>query len=117
MFLWAIRPSKFDFKEVIVQYGELGEMGISLNTIEDLVVRAANQVNGVKEVKPRIKISQDSTSIILNVIILPDNNIPELMQNLQQTVNKYILETAGLKVSDVKIHIKSIYGSKTRRVE
>jgi len=113
----TVRPETPRVQEAVVSYGELGEMGIALSALEDLVTRAALQIKGVKEVIPSLKILPQGLWVELKITVTPDRNLPELMSQLQEKVHEYITNTAGLAVHEIKVHVKGVYREGLKRVE
>ncbi|MBE3573121.1 MAG: alkaline shock response membrane anchor protein AmaP [Moorella humiferrea] len=115
--LAGMRPTAAREEQAIIKAADLGAATISLAALENLVVRAARQVKGVREVKPHLKILPEGLAVKLNITVSPDRNIPELTTALQRQVYDYIVATAGLEVPEVQVRVTGIYQEGPRRVE
>ena len=96
----------------------MGEIHLSLEAINNLIIRSAQTVRGVKEVKPRIKTLSEGIAILLTVVINPDLDIPETTTNLQDNVAKYLQEYGGIDVLEIKVLVENVkYQNKSTRVD
>lgn len=116
-FLTSIRAPSQKTVQALLLRGDAGEVTIALGALENLVVRAARQVKGIREVKPRVKILPEGVAILLEVSVTPEQNLPALAQTLQETVRNYITGTTGLESVEVRILINGIFQDSVRRVE
>lgn len=96
-------------KKAVSKYTNIGEIKISLNSIENIALNTSRRVNGVRETKATITKSEDNVSITLKAIVLPDVNIPALSEELQVKIKEAVEETSGIKVDSVRIIVESIY--------
>lgn len=101
----------------LVQTNELGQTKISLQAIENIVLRAARQIKGVREVKPRIKITAEGVNISLQTMLLPDFPVPSVATELQQTVVQQLQQLAGLTVLHTDIIVDNLAPEVKTRVE
>ncbi len=101
----------------VVHHTELGEIRVSITALENLVHRAARKVAGVKEIKPRIRPTGEGVMVLLEAVFLPDQNIPEISQQLQQQVKDYLQEAAGLDIIEVKVMVQNVSHEAKVRVE
>ncbi|GFN23318.1 alkaline shock response membrane anchor protein AmaP [Thermanaeromonas sp. C210] len=104
-------------EQALICRGEAGDVTISLAALENLVVRAARQVKGIREVKPRLKILPEGVMVTLEVQVLPDQNLPGMAQNLQERVRNYVTEVTGLESPEVRVLINGVWQEPIRRVE
>lgn len=108
MFLLSGVKSNKD-KKAVSKHTNIGEVRISLISIENIALNASRKINGVKETKALIKKIDDSVAIIIRMIVMPDMNIPEISSELQSQVKSSVEDNAGIEVKDVKIIVESIY--------
>jgi uncharacterized alkaline shock family protein YloU len=94
--------------ESVINNGEMGSVSISFNAVENLILKAANNVERLKDVKVKLKPREDSLSIILKVTVAPDTNIPELTSELQRVVKDYVESMAGISVREIKVKVENI---------
>ncbi len=94
--------------QAIVRETELGQVRISVEAIENLIYRVANQINGISEIKSRVACLPEGINIFLRVILLPEVNVPQTSDEIQNKVRDYISEFAGVSVRSVKVLVDSI---------
>lgn len=113
--LSGIKSSKD--KKSVSRYTNIGEIKISLNSVESMALAAARRLNGVKESKAFVSRSNDGISITIKAIVLGDISIPALSEDIQVKVKSSVEESTGIKVNDVKILVENIYTGYKSRVE
>ena len=91
-----------------VSMGEFGSVDVSLAAVDNVVKKVAAGIDGVKEVKSRIKVENNVVDILLDVVMSPDCNIPDTIALLQQDVRLQLETSVGLKVNNVKTAITNI---------
>ncbi|WP_031514869.1 alkaline shock response membrane anchor protein AmaP [Desulfofalx alkaliphila] len=101
-------------KRAVVHEFTLGQLRITIPAIEGLVKKAAFQIDGVREVKPRINTVKDGVSVFVKVTVAPDINIPETSKQIQQRIKDYLLEITGISVHNVKVMVENISTNKPR---
>ena len=116
MFLFSGFKSEKD-KKAVSKYTNIGEIKISLHSIESIALNASRKLLGVKETKAYVTKLDDSVSISIKAIILTDVNIPVLSEDIQVKVKNSVEETTGIKVNDVKVVVDNIYTGYKSRVE
>lgn len=97
----------------------LGEIMISIDTIENLALKAASTVRGVKDIKAKVKISQQGLELAIRVVVDGVHAIPVLTEEIQQQVTKEVTEITGVQVSNVSVFVSNIIQNQSvkRRVE
>lgn len=106
-----------DSRVGVVKITSDGEINITHDTIKSLVLKTAGGVRGVKDIKVIIRPGKENLNIVLNVLILPDVNIPETVSNLQASVKNYIEAIAEIPVGDVKVVVQDIASATKLRAE
>ncbi|MBP1999440.1 putative alkaline shock family protein YloU [Paenibacillus shirakamiensis] len=97
----------------IDQRTEFGDIQISVETIENLSLKAASRVRGVKDVKTRIKISESGLHITIRALVDGESSIPTLTEEVQRQVHDHIEEITGIPVSFVSVYIANVVQSST----
>ncbi|UUZ79560.1 alkaline shock response membrane anchor protein AmaP [Paenibacillus sp. P26] len=92
----------------IDQRTEIGDIRISLDTVENLSLKAANRTRGVKDLRARVKVSQAGLEIIIRAIVDGESPIPRLTEEMQANVKKHIEEITGIPVAFVSVFIANI---------
>jgi len=82
-----------------------GMISISIDAIKALILKAIRPINGIREVKPQVFNTEAGISVRLHMMVVYDNNIPDLCLLTQKTVKEYLENTGGLKVAEVKITV------------
>lgn len=112
MFLLSgVRSSKD--KKAVSKYTNIGEVRISLNSIDNIATNASRKANGVKDSKTDVRKLEDGVSITVRMVVLPDLSIPSISEDVQQRVKKSVEECSGIAVSDVRVIVDSIYSGIT----
>ena len=101
---------------LVLKDGAKGQVQVSVKAIEELVEKTALQMNGIREVKPSIVSTSQDISLKLKGEVTPDQNIPEVSEQLQKLITEKILEVTGVTVTKVEVSIESIGTSKPRVV-
>jgi len=116
--VWAsIRGSgqeKQDGRYLVLSEGVLGQVKVSVQAVENLVVKVAMDMNGVKEVKPRISSSDKGVSVTILATVSPDISIPDTTKLMQDLVKERVFGVAGIALVNVQISIETIVVNKPR---
>jgi uncharacterized alkaline shock family protein YloU len=107
MFYLSIRKREGHFPS-IDRRTELGEVKISMDTIQSLTLKAGNRIQGLSEIKTRIRAGEQGLVIDLRAAVSDDIAIPQLTDELQQTVKAYVEELSGIQVSAVSVYITNV---------
>lgn len=98
-------------RKAISKYTNVGEVKISLSSIEEIALTAVGKFSGMKNARAFVAENDDNVTITIKGMVLPDVNIPVLSSEVQQAVKNTVEEVSGLTVSDVKIYIEGIYSN------
>jgi uncharacterized alkaline shock family protein YloU len=94
----------------MVKANPLGQIHITVEALENMVLKTGYQIAGIKELKPRIILADNGTTVVLKAIVFSDLNIPEITDKLQLKVKDYLAEVAGIEVREVKVLVTNITG-------
>lgn len=94
--------------QAIVHETDMGQVRITAEALENLVIRVVNQVRGVREVKPRVVCTPEGINIYVRVTLSPETNIPKTSDEIQNNVTNYMDEVAGIKIKTVKLLVDGI---------
>lgn len=103
----VILISRIEQKKFIVYPRELGEVRISAECVESLIVEAAQQVNGTQEVSALFTDVVDP-KVTLKVVAYPDHNLAEFSEGLQETVKAYVEQTVGIVIQEIEVSVVGI---------
>jgi uncharacterized alkaline shock family protein YloU len=93
--------------QAVVQSGPVGDVHISLEAMEDIVVRLARQLRGIREVRPRIRVTPQGVTIFVQAVLQPDAPIPQVTGELQERVRQQMEEMVGIQVGEVRVLVDS----------
>jgi len=106
LLIFSLRRSTGE--ETLLQAGPFGEVRICFSTIETLVLKAARDIKGVREIKTRVMEKPAGLVIFLRAVALAGQNIPQLAAQLQTVVKEYVENIAGSHVAEVKVMIENV---------
>ncbi|GIP58078.1 alkaline shock response membrane anchor protein AmaP [Paenibacillus sp. FSL W8-0186] len=95
----------------IDQRTEYGDIQISVETIENLSLKAASRVRGIRDVKTRIRITDSGLEIIVRALVDGETSIPELTGEVQKQVHDHVEEITGIPVSYVSVYVANVVQS------
>jgi uncharacterized alkaline shock family protein YloU len=95
-------------KKAVSKYTNIGEIKISLNSLENIALNTVRRLSGIKESKAYVSRSGDNVSIAIKVIVMPDINIPALSEEIQSRVKKAVEDSSGISVAGVKVMVDNI---------
>jgi len=106
-------------KEVspISKRSEIGEIKISMDTLENLVIKTTSRIKGVRELKARVKPDEQSKiSVIVKIVFDGETPIPQITKEIQDTVKEKLEQITGLSVGQVHVVISNISQSTGKKV-
>jgi len=87
---------------------EWGEVRISMETVENLALKAASRSRGVKDLKARVRVNPAGLEILIRTIVDGESSIPALTEEMQSNVKGHIYEVTGIPVADVSVFIANV---------
>lgn len=90
------------------QEGSGGEVRVSFSTLESLVHRVCFPRREIKNLKTKIALREGNLEILIRMSVLPDTNIPDLIEELQDSVKNYLEEMTGFTIGEVKIMVDTV---------
>ncbi|MFE5322898.1 alkaline shock response membrane anchor protein AmaP [Paenibacillus sp. NPDC056579] len=103
----ALRRGKANVPS-IDQRTDFGDIRISMETVENLALKAAKRSRGVKDLKARVKVSPAGLEIIIRAIVDGESSIPQLTEEMQAGIKTHIEEITGIPVAVVSVFIANI---------
>lgn len=97
----------------IDQRTEFGDIRISMETIENLALKAASKQKGVKDLRARVRASDAGLEIILRAVIDGEHAIPSLTEDIQRAVKSHIEDITGIPVVNVAVFIANVIQTNT----
>ncbi|MBD2869558.1 alkaline shock response membrane anchor protein AmaP [Paenibacillus arenilitoris] len=103
----------------IDQRTDFGDIRISLETIENLALKAASRQRGVKDLRARIRATDAGLDIVIRAVVDGESSIPVLTEEIQKAVKEHIEDIAGIPVTHVSVYVANIIqtGTFKSRVE
>lgn len=95
----------------IDQRTEFGDIRISIETVENLSLKAAGRTRGVKDLKSRVRVNQSGLEIVIRTVVDGETSIPDLTEEMQGNVKSYIEEITGIPVASVTVFVANIVQS------
>lgn len=107
-FFSSLRFRKQKADRGIRQRSDLGEINISISTIQAIAERAARRVKGVCGLRTTVKVLESGTMITLRISVDGDTPIPELTGKLQNEVKEQVERISGLLISEVAVVVTEV---------
>jgi len=92
----------------INQRTEHGDIRISVETVENLALKAASRTRGVKDLRARVRVSEAGLGILIRAFVDGDGSIPAMSEEMQRTVAQQIEEATGIPVAEVSVFIANV---------
>ncbi|MDO7905164.1 alkaline shock response membrane anchor protein AmaP [Paenibacillus sp. JX-17] len=92
----------------IDQRTEFGDIQISMETVENLCLKAASKFRGLRDVKARVRVVESGLEILIRAVVDGEGSIPSLTSDVQKGVHDYVGEITGIPVSDVSVYIANL---------
>lgn len=104
-------------RKAVTRFTNIGEIKISLNTIESISLSATKKMSGVKECKAQVWKNGEGVIIAIKTVVLTDINIPTLLEDIQVKVKKSVEDSTGVVVNEVRALVDNVYSGYKSRVE
>lgn len=95
----------------IDQRTELGDVRISIDTVENLALKAAGRTRGLKDLKARVKVDQAGLEIEIRTVVDGETSIPAITEEVQSSIKSYIEEITGIPVARVSVYVANVVQS------
>ena len=93
---------------------DIGEIRISIETIETLSSKVASKVRGVREEKVKVKLDDKGrVTIVIKIFVDGEIPIPKISEEIQLNVKDTIEQIAGINVDYVHILVANVGQSTT----
>lgn len=110
LFYLSIRTSTPNVPS-IDQRTEFGDVRISLDTVENLALKAASRSRGLKDLKARVKVDQSGLEIEIRTVVDGETSIPVITEEVQSAIKSYIEEITGIPVARVSVYVANVVQS------
>jgi len=95
-------------EHIFIGENKLGQVSMSVNALENIVIKAARQVEGVREAKPKIKSTPEGVAIYLRTVVTPAVSIPEVSEELQNKIKERVRHFAGLDAVEIRVFVENV---------
>ncbi|GGN95505.1 alkaline shock response membrane anchor protein AmaP [Saccharibacillus kuerlensis] len=92
----------------IDQRTDLGDIQISVETIENLCLKAASRVRGIKDPRTRIRMTEPGLEVQIRAVVDGEYPIPALTEELQRGVKEFVQEITGIPVAAVSVYVAGV---------
>jgi uncharacterized alkaline shock family protein YloU len=103
----AVRPGRVNLPS-IDQRTDFGDIRISVETVENLALKAAQRSRGLKDLKTRVSVGPSGLEIIIRTLVDGESSIPSLTEEIQSTVKTHIEEVTGIPVATVSVYVANV---------
>ncbi|WP_270170465.1 alkaline shock response membrane anchor protein AmaP [Paenibacillus sp. SYP-B4298] len=97
----------------IDQRTDFGDIRISMETVENLSLKAAGKQKGVRELKARIRVLESGLEITLRAVVDGESSIPALTEEIQRSVKEHVEDITGIPVTSVTVFVANIIQTQT----
>ena len=94
--------------ETVLQRGDLGEVNITLNALENMVLRVVQRTKGVRGSRRRVLATPQGLTVTLGIRAAADENLPALTEELQKKIKEYLEGVTGIAVAEVRVKVEDI---------
>lgn len=122
IFLLAVKLlfDSFQRKKIIqasIQTTAMGEVNITLDALENMINKSVQTLNGVYNIKPKIKCVPEGIAVFVKVQLAPEINIPEITTKIQEAIKDYLETYAGIKLLEARVLVEHSSSEIKARVE
>lgn len=95
-------------KKGISRNTDIGEIKISLETIQNITENTIRRINGIRDSKITVKSKDNSVLIVLKLVVQQDLILPALTEEVQNSVKSRVEEISGVQVREIKVLVENI---------
>ena len=106
-FCFGLRRAK-NKARFVSKSNELGEVQVSIATLENMVLRVVQRTKGIKDAGRKVSYSPEGLVVRIQAQVMPDEPLPGLVSDLQTRTKEYLEEITGLAVQEVKVVIDNV---------
>lgn len=109
----SVRPEE----AVSIQNPE-GEVRITFSAIEELLRKASRQIDGVKEIRPKVIAGKKGLEIFNRVSVGMGVSIPQVTVRIQDMVKSQVKGVLGIEeIAAIRIYVNKIVGEESSKEE
>ena len=106
--------------EAAIIQGKMGDVRISLIALKNMADKIARSIQGVRDVKVKLKMTKAQTkdktllpNFKLRLIVGEDHNIVAISDELKMMLNAYLAKYIGIEQAIINIEVESISNNST----
>ncbi|WP_135551899.1 alkaline shock response membrane anchor protein AmaP [Paenibacillus cymbidii] len=92
----------------IDQRTEFGDIRISIETVENLALKAASRTRGLKDLRARVNVGSAGIEIVIRSLVDGETSIPELTEEIQRAVKAHLEDITGIPVASVSVYVANV---------
>lgn len=100
---------------VLIRDAAGGQIFITIPAVEQVILKSARSLAGVREARPVIKSLRTGIKVYLHLLVAPDTVIPELTAELQQVVKAEVEHMVGIPVLEIKVLVDDTEDRRERK--
>lgn len=105
---------KNEIKTGVAIKREAGNVYISRETFESIVINVVRSYASLKNYKVFVVVAEEGITASILTYILPDTVVPVIMAKLQEDVKNAILKQTTVELKEVNVKIKGVYSQADR---
>lgn len=102
------RPHTRRNEQTFLMPSRLGEVRMSQEALQDIIIRSVHTLNGIRQVQPNLRLREDGLEVFVHAQVNPEVVIPETTEQLQVKIKEDIEHYTGIKVAEVKVLVRSL---------
>lgn len=95
-------------KDAIAQHTEIGQVRITNQTLDSIILKAARRVRGVREAKNTVITDETGTTIVLKLAVDGETPIPKIVEEAQKNVKEQVEKIVGVEARQVDVKITEV---------
>lgn len=107
LFYLAIRRNNTRSPAIVLP-STYGNVSISMETIQNVALRASTKIKGLNELKARIQMKESGLEIELRTKIDGESSIPRITEDVQRVVKEQVELLTGIPVDKVSVYVANI---------
>ncbi len=104
----GLRSKRSKESNAVLKGSEFGEVLISINALENMVLRVVQKTQGIKDVSRQVSYTPEGLVVKVIIRVMPDITMPDLIKDLQSKIKEYLEDISGIIVQEVKVVVENI---------
>ena len=104
----GLRSKRSKESSAVLKGSEFGEVLISINALENMVLRVVQKTQGIKDVSRQVSYTPEGLVVKVIIRVMPDITMPDLIKDLQSKIKEYLEDISGIIVQEVKVVVENI---------